>query len=85
MSAKQPGQLVENESKVVCVEKDQILHLAHRSNYLDETNRSWWNGLYSPINSAGETILQPLHVISVNLFSVWNLGDLMEDLKFQTK
>ena len=43
----------------------------------------FWSSMSIPIRSARDTILNPLKTIGINLVNAWDLGDLMEDLKFQ--
>ena len=66
------------------VGEQKALALMQRSPVQDDGAR-FWIGMLGPIQSARDTVLKPLKEIGVNLIDAWNLGDLIEDLKFRPR
>ncbi len=49
---------------------------------VEDQNPHWWSDLQHRELSAHEFFFKPLEDISFNLIDAWNLGDLIDDLKF---
>mmetsp|Transcript_3669 Transcript_3669/g.8068 ORF Transcript_3669/g.8068 Transcript_3669/m.8068 type:complete len:94 (+) Transcript_3669:46-327(+) len=48
----------------------------------EDKTTQWWSDLQLRKSSAHEYVFKPLEDFSFNLIDAWNLGDLIDDLKF---
>ena len=52
---------------------------------IPEDQTSWWLPVQHPFTAAQENVFKPLQDITANFLNAWNLGDLVEDLKFRAE
>ena len=52
---------------------------------IPEDQTSWWLPVQHPFTNAQENVFKPLEDITANFLNAWNLGDLVEDLKFRAE
>ena len=69
-------------------EAGQNLDSSEKIQSMSDDGADWWGTLQRTsidLNGARNSLLRPLEHIGVNLVNAWDLGDLVEDLKFQTQ